>query len=470
MVNKNKTSILTYVIVYPLLFIIGIIDYIISLFVPLNRDKSLPHKDTILSKNDKNDPSSPYRSTLFKELIAETDPNANLYDEFNKSAQKYAELRTLGVRQLLSIEEQMQENGKTLKKHTLGWYEWSNYKELNANVCAISNGLLKCGIKSDDNLIIFSETKPEWITSAFACFKIKVIVVTLYATLGLDALQFGINQTNSSFVVTTGEQLNKIEKILDKIPKVTHLIVITDKFTEDNFKKFRTKTMSRLTVYSFRELIDIGKQTAPITNYTKPCAADLAIIMYTSGSTGQPKGVMISHGNILTAIKGFSYRLGEYSLRDTYIAYLPLAHILELCFETLCLLKGIQIGYSSPFTLTDVSTAIREGDKGDLAVLKPSLIACVPIVLERFCKGVNDKIDKAGPLKSSLFKRAYDQKLKSFDANRSTVLLNKIVFNKVSTALLGGRIRVIVCGGALLNKDVQKFAQVCLGSVIQAYG
>jgi long-chain acyl-CoA synthetase len=469
MVNKNKTSILTYVIVYPLLFILGLIDYVISLFIPLNRDKTLPHKDTILSQNSKNDPSSPYRSTLFKELITETDENANLYDEFNKSAQKYAELRTMGVRQLLSIEDQAQENGKTFKKFTLGWYEWSNYKELEANVSAMSNGLLKLGLKSDDNLIIFSETKPEWITTAFACFKIKVTVVTLYATLGLEALQFGINQTKSSFVVTTGEQLNKIEKILDKIPNVTHLIVITDKFTEENFKKFRSKT-TRLTSYTFRELIDIGKQTPPITNYKKPRAVDLAIIMYTSGSTGQPKGVMMSHGNILTSIKGLSTRLGEYSLRDTYIAYLPLAHILELCFETLCLLKGIQIGYSSPFTLTDVSSAIKEGDKGDLAVLKPSLIAVVPIVLERFCKGVNDKIDKASPLKSSLFKMAYKQKLKNFDTNRSTVLLNKIVFNKVSTALLGGRIRVIVCGGALLNNDVQKFAQVCLGPVIQAYG
>jgi len=106
--------------------------------------------------------------------------------------------------------------------------------------------------------------------------------------------------------------------------------------------------------------------------------------MYTSGSTGAPKGVILSHFNLVSGMKSVLDVLalhGEADERDAYIAYLPLAHVLELMSEVICLVQGIQIGYSSPLTLTDQSLAIKPGTSGDASVLKPTIMAGVPVSL-----------------------------------------------------------------------------------------
>ena len=90
------------------------------------------------------------------------------------------------------------------------------------------------------------------------------------------------------------------------------------------------------------------------------------VIMYTSGSTGNPKGVMLSHRNVLTSLKTFNKRLGTIRVnQDIYICYLPLAHVLELCCELGCITQGVRIGYSSPLTIADSSTAVKPGQKGN---------------------------------------------------------------------------------------------------------
>ena len=100
------------------------------------------------------------------------------------------------------------------------------------------------------------------------------------------------------------------------------------------------------------------------------------------------QGVMISHGNLLTSLKAVIKRLGTlkidgYIRRDCYIAYLPAAHVLELCAEIGCLVNGVKIAFSSPNTISDNSTSIKQGQKGDLRILKPTIMAAVPVVLER---------------------------------------------------------------------------------------
>jgi len=204
--------------------------------------------------------------------------------------------------------------------------------------------------------------------------------------------------------------------------------------------------------------------------FKTPKRDSLAIIMYTSGSTGTPKGVMMSHGNLLATVRSFPLRIGELRQnREIWVGFLPLAHVLELACELSCLMAGIRLAYSSPLTIVDTSTGIKKGQMGDLRVLKPTMMASVPLVLERFTKAVRENVGKSSSFKQALFKKAYNYKLKKVEAGKNTPLLDRLIFNKISTAVLGGDVRFIICGASALSKEVQEFIHVCLAPVRQAY-
>jgi long-chain acyl-CoA synthetase len=192
--------------------------------------------------------------------------------------------------------------------------------------------------------------------------------------------------------------------------------------------------------------------------------------MYTSGSTGNPKGVMISHANLIVGSNSFRTRLGHIKDDDALISYLPLAHVLELCSEITCLFSGCAIGYSSPQTMADTSTAIKKSQKGDLRMLKPTIMCAVPIILERLSKTVYEKLAKTDWFTQTLFKKAFTIKLRRFRRGASTRLLDRLLFNSIKSAVLGGKVRMIVSGGAILSKEVHEFTQVVLAPTFQAYG
>lgn len=100
--------------------------------------------------------------------------------------------------------------------------------------------------------------------------------------------------------------------------------------------------------------------------------------MYTSGSTGVPKGVILSHGNIIATMKAFADAVTIYE-DDMLIGFLPLAHVFELLVESVCLLMGVPIGYSTPLTMIDSSSKIKKGTKGDASVLHPTCMTAVPV-------------------------------------------------------------------------------------------
>ena len=179
---------------------------------------------------------------------------------------------------------------------------------------------------------------------------------------------------------------------------------------------------------------------------------------------------MISHGNLLASSISFPLVLGSITPNsDLYVAYLPLAHILELAAEIGCITHGIRLGYSSALTLVDTSTGIKKGQKGDLRVLKPTIMAAVPLILERFSKAVKDKISSASWIEQALFKRAYEIKKQAVLQGRKTVLLDKLVFSKINKLVHGGKLRLFLAGGAHLSEGVEEFVKVCLGQVRQAY-
>ena len=155
---------------------------------------------------------------------------------------------------------------------------------------------------------------------------------------------------------------------------------------------------------------------------------------------------------------------------ESYIGYLPLAHVLEMLAEHIMLTMGIKIGYSSALTLTDTSPGIRPGDDGDISVLRPVGMACVPLIIDRLYKGIQKKIAQRGEVMRGLIRFCIEYRSAWIERGYDTPIMNAIIFKKFR-AVTGGNLKLMLCGGAPLSEEPQKFISTCLGvPVMQGYG
>merc|ERR1712137_716521 len=227
-----------------------------------------------------------------------------------------------------------------------------------------------------------------------------------------------------------------------------------------------TQAHPHLKVISFDELVKMGEENPaePIP----PKADDLACIMYTSGSTGTPKGVMIKHRNVVAAIAGVDVIVGKYlGPGDVLITYLPAAHILEFVFENAVLYWGGTMGYGTIRTLSDQSV---RNCAGDIRELKPTVMVGVPQVWETIKKGIVNKVEAGGAVKSNMFWGAYAAKGFLLGSGLpGSGILDAIVFNKVKEAT-GGRLRICMNGGGPIAKETQRFISIAITPMISGYG
>lgn len=165
----------------------------------------------------------------------------------------------------------------------------------------------------------------------------------------------------------------------------------------------------------------------------------------------------------------FSLKIDIYP-DDVLIGFLPLAHVFELLAESVCLLTGVPIGYSTPNTLIDSSSKIMKGCQGDASILKPTAMTSVPLILDRISKGINDKVNNGSALAKVIFRFAYNYKAKWSRRGYTTPVLDHFIFKKVAK-LMGGRVRLIISGGAPLSADTHEQIRLCLClDMCQGYG
>ncbi|XP_014219278.1 long-chain-fatty-acid--CoA ligase 4 isoform X2 [Copidosoma floridanum] len=418
---------------------------------PVHRDddKSVVYRNV--------DPIGSMHATLVREKIE------TLEAMLRWVASVHGNKKCLGTRQILAEEDEVQPNGRIFKKYKMGDYRWKSSKEVEALACSFSRGLKDLGLTARKNIVIFAETREEWMIAAHACFKQNLTVVTIYATLGDDAIAHGINETEVDTVITSFELLPKFKNLLRKVPEVKNII-----FMEDQLKQADVTGLKEgVRVIPFQEVIKSGSSST--AESVTPKGEDTAIIMYTSGSTGVPKGVLLSHKNVIATLKAYCDAV---NIRDddVFMGFLPLAHVFELLSESVCLLNGVPIGYSSPLTMIDSSSKIQKGCKGDASVLHPTCLTAVPLILDRISKGINEKVKKSGPFRQAIFKFAYEYKLKWTKRGFDTPLCDKFIFG-AAKQVLGGRVRVILCGGAPLSPETHTQVKLCLCvTVIQGYG
>ncbi|CAO1625835.1 unnamed protein product [Sympodiomycopsis kandeliae] len=398
-----------------------------------------------------------------------------MVDVFNFALKKFTNKPILGYRDLIKTHEEEKEITKKVdgkdKKEKKKWtyYELSDYKyltytELDERVRHASSGLRNLGLTSDTRFNIYSTTCLNWQVLAHSCFRQSIPFCTAYETLGEDGLSHSLSEPEVVGVFTNDALLDTLANVLQDTTTVKY-VVYDGKPSQEKLDKVKSKLEGRegARVLSLDELIADGKKNVAQPN--PPKKEDVACIMYTSGSTGAPKGVILTHSNLVASVGGVLELLGEFlKPTDTFLAYLPLAHILEFVVECALIFVGVTMGYGSVKTLTDQSV---RNCQGDLVAFKPSVLVGVPAVWETIRKGITQKIAAAPGIVQGLFSAGMTIKRNKIPG--LTGLVNNVVFKKVQAAT-GGRLRLALSGGAAISRETQEFLDLALVTLLQGYG
>lgn len=396
-------------------------------------------------------------------------------DVIDYAAGQFGNREAMGWRSIVSVHEEEKEVKKTVggkevtetkkwKYFELSDYQYLSYLEVKERICELARGLVHYDIKKEDIFNVYSQTSVNWQLVSHACSTISTPVATAYDTLGEDGLTHSLNEPNCVGIFTNAELLPILRRVVGNTPSV-RLVVYDGEPKAQLLDEIRA-VREGLVLCSIDELREVGKaQPMDTLDGRRPSPADTALIMYTSGTTGAPKGVVLTHANVVSAIGGV-YSLLRHQLKDDdcLLAYLPLAHILEFVLEVCMFFVGVKLGYGRVKTLTDAS--VRKC-RGDLATFRPTLLVGVPAVWETIRKGIIAKVNAGGTLKRNVFALAYMAKKAKIPI--LSQIADAVVFNTVKAAT-GGRLRLAMSGGAALSKETQEFLSVALVTVLQGYG
>ncbi|GAB3240641.1 long-chain fatty acid--CoA ligase [Hymenobacter seoulensis] len=318
----------------------------------------------------------------------------------------------------------------------------------------VSLGLRALGIGKDDKVAIISMNRPEWMYADFGIAQLGATSVPMYPSITVEDYKYIFTDAGVKAIFVADA------KLLDKVREATQGLNIPQEnvFTFDKIEGAR----------HFEELLDLGKKGNPADLEPLKAAVqpdDLLTLIYTSGTTGQPKGVMLTHNNLLSNCRN-SQRFVPVTKDDKALSFLPLCHIFERMVTHLYLINGVSIYYAE--SMETIADNLRE--------VKPEIFTTVPRLLEK----VYDKIVAKGHtlegVKKQLFFWAlnlgleYDnQKDHGFFYNTQLALANKLIFNKWREAL-GGNLRCIVSGGGALQPRLARVFWSAGIRVMEGYG
>ncbi|KAL2834283.1 hypothetical protein BDW59DRAFT_137641 [Aspergillus cavernicola] len=414
-------------------------------------------------------------------IMRPADDLTTTYDAFRRSARVFGNAKAVGSRRLIKthidtkkvkkvVDGVEQEVDKEWTFFEKSGYTYKSFIEYEKLALELGNGLRKTGLSKGDKVHLYGATSANWLAMSHGSSSQSITIVTAYDTLGEEGLAHSIVQTESSAIFLDPALIPSLINVLNRAKSIKHVIYNSDEeVKQEDLDRLKTE-FDHLNVLSFEDLRKLGEENP--YDPVPPAPEDLCGIMYTSGSTGPPKGVPLTHANVVAAMAGVNAIVGPYiSPSDALLTYLPQSHILEYMFENLCLFWGGTMGYGNPRTLSDAS---MRNSKGDIREFKPTILVGVPAVWESVKKGVLNNLNKNNAIVKSLFWGSMSAK--SFlmttgfpGAGVGAWFFDNVIFRKLKEAT-GGRLRILMNGGGPVSKETQKFLSMSVAPMIGGYG
>lgn len=332
--------------------------------------------------------------------------------------------------------------------------------EFKDRVINFALGLKKLGIKPESKVILLSENRPEWHIADFACHLLNAVVVPIFPTLIAEQIQYIVQNSDSEAIILSNkQQAGKIHQIKPELKKVKTIVTMEPEaaLEED---------------LCFEKVIECGREQDDAGFFEKAVqsadADTVATIIYTSGTTGAPKGVMLTHKNIVANVMGCS-KVIDITSSDRGLSFLPLSHAFERTVDYLYFYRGATVIYSSIDRVAE-----------DMLETQPTIMASVPRFYEKVKSKIESNVQQSGFIKQKLFHWAIQIGRQKFQTDMNSHkrglklslffgIANKLVLSKIR-ARTGDRIKYFISGGAPLSSDVAQFFFATGLKILEGYG
>ena len=358
-------------------------------------------------------------------------------------------------------------NRLALKYRKQGVFVTLTYAAYYERVLMVARGLGKMGVKPGDRIAILSENRAGWVIADMGILCTGGVTVPIYPTNTPEQIEYMVNHSGARIVFVSGRfQYSKLLKVRESMPGL-ELVVSFERFLGD----------PALTVTTFYQLSEID---SPISdeekreiesNIDRIYPDDMVTLIYTSGTTGQPKGVMLSHNNILSNIRYLTEQSGVLSENDVLLSFLPLSHILERTAGYYMTLRN-----GALMAFADSIEKVPE----NMTEIRPTVIVSVPRLFEKIYHRIFENVHQMSALKKALFHWAVDvgkeyvaatyiDKRHSALLNMKYALADRLIFGKIR-ARFGGNMKLFCSGGAPLDKTINEFFWVIGIPIFEGYG